>query len=105
MLEILHEQVISIHLQYTSSVPANCGRNVSGVTIAGPYLYIEILVDFDGIAKEENVLHQTRKLPHVPQVLERLRRLGRHVWFGGCIELGLVRRALVARHGHGESWA
>lgn len=71
----------------------------------GPYLYVEILVDLYGIAKEEYVLHKTRELPHIPQVFQLLCALRRHVWLGRYIELGLFRRALVARHGHGELWA
>lgn len=68
------------------------------VSIAVSYLYVKVLVDFDDVAKEENVLHQTRKLPHTPQVLECLRGFGGHFWLGRDIELGLCGRALEARH-------
>jgi hypothetical protein len=71
---------------------------VPGVLNAGPYLNVEILVDFHSIAKEENVLHQTSKLPHVPQVLQCFGGLGGHLWLCGLVELGLMRRALEARH-------
>ena len=67
------------------------------------YLNIKILVDLDNIAEEENVLHETRKLPHVPQVLECLRGLGGQLWLCRDIELGLCRRALEARHCESES--
>lgn len=71
--------------------------------IAASYLDVKVLVDFDDIAKEENVLHQTRKLPHIPQVLECLRGLGGHLWLGRDIELGLCGRALEARHCESEA--
>lgn len=67
------------------------------------YLDIKILVDFDDIAKEENVLHQTGEFPHIPQVLECLRGLGGHLGLGRAIELGLCRRALEARHCESEA--
>ena len=68
------------------------------ILIAVSYLNIKVLVDLDDVAEEENVLHQTGKLPHIPQVLECLRGLGGHFWLGRDIELGLCRRALEARH-------
>ena len=76
-----------------------------GVSVAASYLDVEVLIDFDDVAKEENVLHQTGELPHIPQVLQRLGGLGGHLWLGRDIELGLFRRALVARHCESESWA
>ena len=76
---------------------------VSGVIVAGSYLYIEILVDFDGVSKEENVLHQTREFPHVPQVFQCAGGLGRHGLLGGRIGL-LLRLALKARHLGVELW-
>ena len=72
-------------------------------SIAISYLDIEILVDFDDVAEEENVLHQTGKLPHIAQVLQCLRDLGGQFWLGRDIELGLCRRALEARHGKSEA--
>lgn len=87
------------------SFPSN-SIYVPGVTVRASYLNIEILVDFDDVAKEENVLHQTGEFPHVPQVFEGLLGLGGHLWLCRDIELGLVRRALVARHcREGESRA
>ena len=73
------------------------------VSIAISYLDIEILVDFDDVAEEENVLHQTGKLPHITQVLQCLRDLGGHFWLGRDIELGLCGRALEARHCESEA--
>jgi len=77
--------------------------NVSGMLVAGPYLDIEILVDFDGVSEEENVLHQTGEFPHVPQVFQCAGGLGRHGLLGGRIGL-LLRLALEARHLRVESW-
>jgi hypothetical protein len=71
---------------------------VPEVLIAGPYLDIEILVDLDSVAKEKNVLHQTGKLPHIPQIFQCFGGLGGHLWLGGLVEQGLIRRALEARH-------
>lgn len=102
MLKVLREVYVSLFLgrRYVlSSVYA------PGVLIAASYLDVEVLIDFDDVAKEENVLHQTSKLPHIPQVLQRLGGLGGHLWLGRDIELGLFRRALVARHCESESWA
>ena len=73
------------------------------VMIAVSYLDIKVLVDFDDVAKEENVLHQTGELPHIAQVLKCLRGLGGHFWLGRDIELGLCGRALEARHCESES--
>lgn len=79
-----------------------CRLNVSGVVVAGSYLDIEILVDFDGVSEEENVLHQTRKFPHVPQFFQYAGSLRCHGLFGGRIGL-LLRLALEARHLRVES--
>lgn len=73
------------------------------MVVAGPYLDIEILVDFDGVAKEKNVLHQTRKFPHAPQFFQCAGGLRCHGLFGGWIGL-LLRLALEARHLRVESW-
>jgi len=71
-----------------------CDNHGSEVSIAITYLDVKVLVDFDDVAKEENVLHQTGELPHIAQVLECLCGLGGHFWLGRDIELGLCRRAL-----------
>jgi hypothetical protein len=62
---------------------AGNGKHVPGVWIASSYLNVKILVDFDHVAEEENVLHQTGKLPHIPQVFEGFGGLGCHLWLGG----------------------
>ena len=66
------------------------------------YLYIQVIVDLDGMSKQEDVLHQTGKLPHAPQLsqgLDILRR--RHLRLEQDVELGLLTGALVARHREG----
>jgi hypothetical protein len=97
MLEVLCTLRVSLtsnrHKPYVFRRP-----NMPGVLIAVSYLNIKVLVDLDNIAKEEDVLHQTGKLPHIPQVLQCLGGLRGHLWLGRNIELGLFRRALEARH-------
>lgn len=83
--------------------PAFLPDNVSGVIVAGSYLDVEILVDFDSVSKEENVLHQTGKFPHIPQFFQCAGSFGRHGLFGGWIGL-LLRLALEARHLRVGSW-
>lgn len=75
------------------------GRRGSESQAGGAYFNVEVLVDLDGIAEEKNVLHQTRELPHVPQLFQCFRGLRCHLWLIRRIELGHLCRALVARHG------
>lgn len=100
MLKVLHKVWVSL---------LSRGRNIFSVvqtpevSIAVSYLDIKVLVDFDDVAKEENVLHQTGKLPHIAQLFKCLRGFGGHFWLGRDIELGLCGRALEARHCENES--
>ena len=65
MLKVLRKLCVSltfnIHRRHVCS-----SVYVPGVLTAVSYLNIEVLVDLDDVAKEENILHQTGKLPHIP---------------------------------------
>lgn len=66
------------------------------------YLNIQIVINLHRVPEQEDVLHKTGKLPHVPQFgqgLDILRRL--HLWLEQDVQLGLLAGALVARHGEG----
>jgi hypothetical protein len=69
-----------------------CGASAAALGANWAYLDVEVLVDFDGVAKEADVLRQIGKLPHVAQPLESARLLER------LLCLHLVTGALSSRH-------
>lgn len=59
------------------------------------YLNGEVLIYFYRSAKDENILHEVRKLPHIPQLVKHARL---RCWFR---RLHLVPASLSRAHLHG----
>lgn len=61
------------------SALVSTGSDSVDCSVVISYFYVKVLVDFDNLAKEVNVLHEAGKLPHVPKFVKRAIVLWFHI--------------------------
>ena len=97
-----HYTLISMH-SCSLSTTYDQSRSASGFSEGFAYLNVEIVVDLDRVPKQEDVLHQAGKLPHVAQLRQCRDVFRRSIWLGRCrrIEFGRGSVSLISRHRQG----
>ena len=84
-----------IEVSVSTRYPKSNGHIESCMGFGRKYLDGEVFINFYRSAKDENILHEVRKFPHIPQLVEHARL---RCWFR---RLHLIPASLSRAHLHG----